>query len=91
MSAEKIVVSVSVTSLARQMGLKSRNSLFRILNDQTSNALEAAFLAELRKSQALLLTQAEWAALDEALEISRVGVSDYRNNLAIHTLLQAVK
>ena len=78
---------ISATELAREVGFKSRNSLFRILNDQTSSEVEASFLKTLKEKQCLNLNELQWRELDVALEISRVGYSDYCSNQAIRTLL----
>lgn len=78
---------ISATELAREVGFKSRNSLFRILNDQTSAEVEAAFLKTLKEKKCLNLNELQWRELDVALEISRVGYSDYCSNQAIRTLM----
>lgn len=78
---------ISITELARAVGFKSRNSLFRILNDQTSSEVENSFFHELKASGYLKLRPREWAKLEESLEISRVGLDDYMSNLAIRSLL----
>lgn len=79
--------NISATELARAVGFKSRNSLSRILSDQTSSEVEAAFLKTLKEKQCLHLNELQWRELDVALEISRVGYSDYCSNQAIRTLL----
>lgn len=78
---------ISVTELARAVGFKSRNSLSRILSDQTSSEVEAAFLKTLKEKQCLNLNELQWHELDVALEISRVGYRDYCSNQAIRTLM----
>ena len=78
---------ISATELARMVGFKSRNSLFRILNDETSSEAENNFFHTLREKQCLQLTDETWSELEEALEISRVGYSDYLSNQAISGLL----
>ena len=77
----------SATELARMVGFKSRNSLFRILNDETSSEVERNFFQTLRERQCLQLPDETWSELEEALEISRVGYSDYLSNQAISGLL----
>lgn len=78
---------ISATELARAVGFKSRNSLSRILSDQTSSEVEAAFLKTLKEKQCISLNELQWHELDVALEISRVGYSDYCSNQAIRTLM----
>ena len=78
---------ISATELARMVGFKSRNSLFRILNDETSSEAERNFFQTLREKQCLQLSEETWSELEEALEISRVGYCDYLNNQAISGLL----
>lgn len=79
--------NVSVTELSRMMGFKSRNSLFRIVNDQTSSDTEAAFLASLREKGVLPLSDAEWGDLEVALEISRYGRNEFIARKAISHLM----
>lgn len=78
---------MSVAELSRKMGYKSRNSVFRILNDQTSSDVEAAFLATLKEKNCIDLTPEQWLNLDQALEISRIGYADYCSNKAIRALM----
>lgn len=78
---------VSTTDVAKAVGFKSRNSLFRIINDQTSHDVERVFLQSLRQSGFLELTQETWDKLEESLEVSRVGISNYASNQAIRNQL----
>ena len=78
---------ISATELARMVGFKSRNSLFRILNDETSSEVEHNFYQMLREKQCLQLPEETWRMLEEALEISRLGYSDFMSNQAISELL----
>lgn len=80
---------ISTTELARAVGFKSRNSLYRILNDQTSSDVEQSFFNDLKASGCLKLTPCEWARLEESLEISRLGVDTYVSHRAIRELLSA--
>ncbi len=80
---------ISTTELARAVGFKSRNSLYRILNDQTSSEVEQTFFRELKASGCLKLTPCQWARLEESLEISRLGVDNYISHQAIRELLSA--
>lgn len=78
---------ISLTELSRLMGYKSRNSIFRILNDQTSSEAESAFYQTLREKHCIELTEDQWASLEQALEISRVGYNAYCSNMAIRALV----
>lgn len=80
---------VTVTDLTRALGYKSRNSLFRILSDQSSSDVEDNFFQLLKEKDPLKLNAAQWTALEEALEISRLGLEDFRNNRAIKALVMA--
>lgn len=80
---------ISTTELARAVGFKSRNSLYRILNDQTSSDVEQSFFNDLKASGCLTLTPCEWARLENSLEISRLGVDNYISHRAIRMLLSA--
>ena len=78
---------ISATELARMVGFKSRNSLFRILNDETSSEVEHNFYHALREKKCLQLPEETWRMLEEALEISRVGYNEFMDNQAISELL----
>lgn len=75
---------LSASALARMMGMKSRNGLFRILEDGSSPAAQMAFLDKLMDS--LTLTPEQIAALRQALEVSRVGKEGYRSNQELRRL-----
>ena len=68
---------LSASALSRMMEQKSRNSMFRILDDTGGPAVQAAFFENLKESDCLHLTQAEEHALEIALEVSRVGATGY--------------
>ena len=78
---------LSASALSRMMEQKSRNSMFRILDDTGGPAVQAAFFENLKESDCLRLTQEEERALETALEVSRVGPTGYMTNLAMHRLL----
>lgn len=80
---------VTVTDLTRALGYKSRNSLFRILNDQSGSDVESSFFHLLKEKDPLKLNAEQWDVLEEALEISRLGLEDFRNNRAIKALVMA--
>ena len=73
--------------MARMIGLKSRNSLFRILDDTSGPAAQMSFYEHLIASDSVNFSDEEMAALKRALEVSRVGVEGYCTNQAMHKLL----
>lgn len=74
---------VSASELSRRMGYSSRNSVFRILNGESSPDKQREFLDRLVKRAALPLTEKELADLEIGLEVSREGVERYRLNRAM--------
>ena len=79
---------LSASALSRMMEQKSRNSMFRILDDTGGPAVQAAFYESLKECDCLHLTKAEEHALEVALEVSRVGQTGYTTNLAITACLE---
>lgn len=78
---------VSASELARMMAYKSRNSIFRILDEEGGHGVRAAFLARLLEEDPLALAPQERAQLEQALEISRVGLTGFLGNRAMRELL----
>ena len=78
---------LSASALSRMMEQKSRNSMFRILDDTGGPAVQAAFFESLKASDCLHLTEQEERELERALEVSRFGVAGYITNQAMHRLL----
>ena len=78
---------LSASALSRMMEQKSRNSMFRILDDTGGPAVQAAFFESLKASDCLRLTEQEERELERALEVSRFGVAGYMTNQAMHRLL----
>ena len=62
---------LSASALSRMMEQKSRNSMFRILDDTGGPAVQAAFFESLKASDCLHLTEQEERELERALEVSR--------------------
>ena len=77
---------ISASALARMMELRSRNSLFRILDDTSGPAAQMTFYDQLIRKDCLTLTDEQRNMLLNALEISRLGVDCYRSNMALHRL-----
>lgn len=65
---------VSASELSRRMGFSSRNSVFRILNGESSPEKQREFLDRLVGCAALPLTEQELSELERGVEVSREGV-----------------
>ena len=65
---------LSASALSRMMEQKSRNSMFRILDDTGGPAVQAAFFENLKESDCLRLTQEEER---EGLDIADHGERAY--------------
>lgn len=78
---------VSASELARMMNYKSRNSIFRILSGESSHSARRAFFTRLTQEDPLPLDEKQRQRLEQALEISRVGMKDYLGNQAMRELL----
>lgn len=59
---------LTATEVARRLEMRSRNSIFRILKGKTSPQLNRRFLESFHKQMGEQLTEAQWAALNRALE-----------------------
>lgn len=78
---------VSASELARMMAYRSRNSIFRILDETGGHNARQAFFDRLTKENPLGLSAQEHAALEQALEVSRVGRHAFLSNCAMHEML----
>ncbi len=78
---------ISASELSRMMGYKSRNTIFRILDEQSGEGSRQALYDRLTRENPLGLEERERAALAQALEISRVGEKDFLSNYAMGRLL----
>ena len=65
------------------------NSIFRILKGKTSPQLNRRFLESFHKHMGEQLTEAQWAALDCALEMDTVGEVEYKSRQALMQLVGA--
>ena len=77
----------SASELARMMGFKSRNTIFRILDEECSHTSRQAFYDRLIEMDVLSLDGVQREELAAALEVSRVGSDVYLDNLAMAQLL----
>ncbi len=71
---------ISASEAARLVNFRSRNSIFRILADDTSCEVDARFLTKLRQAVGNDWPEEHWEALNEALEIKRVGFEQHISN-----------
>lgn len=73
---------ISASEIARRVGFRSRNSLFRILSDATGVEVDARFLQQLRQALGDEWPAKHWRALETALEIKRIGLDQYLSDQA---------
>jgi len=78
---------ISASELARMMAYKSRNSIFRILDEESGESARHAFFSRFIEEDPLVLNEQERAALEQALEVSRVGRRAFYSNRAMRELL----
>lgn len=87
LKAALIQSGISASELSRRMHFHSRNSVFRVLNNEVSYEKLLEFFTNLKASGALELTERAWAALETGLEVSRVGKRSYLTHMAIRNLV----
>lgn len=80
---------LTATEVARRLEMRSRNSIFRILKGKTSPQLNRRFLEIFHKHMGEQLTEAQWAALNRALEMDTVGEVEYKSRQALMQLVGA--
>ena len=80
---------MTATEVARRLEMRSRNSIFRILKGKTSPQLNRRFLESFHKHMGEQLTEAQWAALNRALEMDAVGAVEYKSRQALMQLVGA--
>ena len=80
---------ISASELARMMDYKSRNSIFRILDEAGGHSARRSFYDRLSGEDPLALSEEEKAALEQALEVSRVGKHMFLSNHAMRELLMS--
>lgn len=79
--------NTSASELARMMNYKSRNTVFRILSGEGGYSVLKAFCDRLLQEDPLALNENERIALEQALNVSRVGVDSYRSYCELAELL----
>ncbi len=82
---------LSASQTAKLLGMRSRNSIFRILTDQTSVKVQEEFFSTLKGCFQDQWPQRHWIDLERALEIGRMGVSNYMGRNALRSLVQSSK
>jgi len=69
------------------MAYKSRNTVFRILDGEGGHTARQTCFERLKKENPLDLDEEAFKRLARGMEISRVGLSAFRSNLALRELL----
>ena len=78
---------ISASEVSRLAGFRSRNSIFRILSDQSSIKAQEEFLDTLKNRIDQQWPEQHWQDLQEALVITRMGLNDYLASEAIRQLI----
>ncbi|MGN0746664.1 MAG: hypothetical protein ACI4ML_08315 [Aristaeellaceae bacterium] len=78
---------ISASELSRMLGFRSRNSIFRILSDQSSIKAQEEFLETLKSILGEQWPARHWRDLQEAMAITRIGLTDYLASEAIRQLI----
>ena len=79
--------NTSASELARMMNYKSRNTVFRILSGEGGYSVLKAFYDRLLQEDQLSLHEKERVELHQALNVSRVGVENYKSYCMLAELL----
>ena len=74
---------LSASALSRMMEQKSRNSMFRILDDTGGPAVQAAFFESLKASDCLHLTEQEERELEEIVRLVGIDALSYKDRLTL--------
>lgn len=80
---------ISAAALAASMGLSSKTSIFRVLHNTASVDYQTDFLSRLLSTDAMHLTGEEKERLNDALEVSSLGMEKYLSYRAIGRIIQA--
>lgn len=78
---------LSASEVSRMVGFRSRNSIFRILSDQSSIRAQEDFLDTLKNQIGSQWPEQHWQDLQEAMDITRIGLNDYLGSEAIRQLI----
>lgn len=80
-------MGISASEAARLVGFRSRNSIFRILNDTTTLEVDMRFLAQLRTAAGDTWPPETFRTLEDALECKRFGHEQHLCNRAYVNML----
>lgn len=78
---------MSASEVARLVGFRSRNSIFRILSGEASDDIKLRFLDTLYELFKDSWPRERWVALEEALTMERLGPERYLANQAFRKVL----
>ena len=78
---------MKVAVLAKKLKQSSKTTIYRILQGTARPETEAEFLERMKACEELPLSEEQLKGLNEALEVSRVGVEQYMKNCAIASLV----
>lgn len=79
---------MSASEAARRLGYKSRNSIFRVLDESGGYAALESCYQKIAETRALGLTDEEFRHLGMELEVSRVGMNTFLSNRAMRCMLR---
>lgn len=79
---------MSASEAARRLGYKSRNSIFRVLDESGGYAALETCYQKIAETRALGLTDEEFRHLGIELEVSRVGMNSFLSNRAMRCMLR---
>ncbi|MGN1370135.1 MAG: helix-turn-helix domain-containing protein [Aristaeellaceae bacterium] len=80
--------NLSASEVARLVGFRSRNSIFRILSGNASSEVKQRFMQRLEETFGSRWPQKHWSALREALSVDRLGPERYQANCAFRRIFQ---
>lgn len=78
---------LSASEVARLVGFRSRNSIFRILSGDTSNEVNLRFLSSLHDALGSQWPEERWLTLQASLSMERLGADRYRAYRAFERVL----
>ena len=79
--------NLSASEVARLVGFRSRNSIFRILSGDTGSDINLRFLQQLHEKLGAQWPDERWYALQESLSRERLGLVQYQANCAFRRVL----
>lgn len=79
---------ISASELAKRLGMRSKTTLQRILQDRSGYASVQKFWNQLLASRVLPITDADCAHMESLLQVLRVGPEHHRAHQALRALLR---